>query len=231
CRFFTNPAKFLMTRRLGLWIDDGANILEEREAFQFKGLEKYQMEQDLLGKRLGGRDLRKMWPVIHASGQLPPGVYGNVLYEDISGEIEQFVNRTSVFIGDRSETPLDLNISLAGFRITGVIADVYQDRLVKYRYARIRPRDRLIAWIHHLALSRMGGAVSRKDSLLIGLDPKQRKESVWKGVAFVPARSFFSRSRLGLCLRAGKGTDGGRCPDKGAKNLGGGPLSAGRMRR
>ena len=50
--FFRNPAQFFIKNRLGITLSGGAGMLEEREPFTLDGLTQYQIEQDLLGKRL-----------------------------------------------------------------------------------------------------------------------------------------------------------------------------------
>ncbi len=50
CRFLTNPAKFLLTQRLGIYLEEEEALFDETEPFEVKGLEKYQLEQELVEK-------------------------------------------------------------------------------------------------------------------------------------------------------------------------------------
>ncbi|MDP6730225.1 MAG: exodeoxyribonuclease V subunit gamma, partial [SAR324 cluster bacterium] len=53
-RFFCNPARFLLNRRLGIHMEERADILEEREAIEIKELESYMLEKNLLTYRFTG---------------------------------------------------------------------------------------------------------------------------------------------------------------------------------
>ncbi|MCD6353665.1 MAG: exodeoxyribonuclease V subunit gamma [Proteobacteria bacterium] len=53
-RFFANPAEFLLKRRLGIYLEKKESVVEEREPFDIKGLEKYLLEEKLLKGKLTG---------------------------------------------------------------------------------------------------------------------------------------------------------------------------------
>ena len=55
----TGRARFLLNRRLGIRLDEGPALLEEREVFDIKGLDRYLLDQDLLGL---GYDWRHLFP-------------------------------------------------------------------------------------------------------------------------------------------------------------------------
>jgi len=57
CRFFSNPTRFFIQRRLGFFLADNISMLEDRENFVLIALEKYLVEQNLLKARLSGSDL------------------------------------------------------------------------------------------------------------------------------------------------------------------------------
>jgi exodeoxyribonuclease V gamma subunit len=82
-RFFNNPARFLLNRRLGIYLEERASILEDREAFEIKGLEKYLLEQRLVEWEFSGRDLADYLPVARALGQLPHGAAGECVYDSL----------------------------------------------------------------------------------------------------------------------------------------------------
>ena len=178
-RFYSNPAKFLLNRRLGIRLDEGPPILEEREPFDIEGLERYLFEEQLLARRMSGKGLEDFSVVAKASGQLPPGTVGTCRYGDLSQGIEDFFERTGAYIDSGPLESLDVDIDLADFRLMGKIAGLYPDRLLRYRYARVRAADRITAWIYHLALNAIKGNQHPKISLLVGLN-QERSWAAWK---------------------------------------------------
>ncbi|MDY6989008.1 MAG: exodeoxyribonuclease V subunit gamma [Thermodesulfobacteriota bacterium] len=182
CRFFGNPAKFLLNRRLGIYLEQEASVLDERESFQLKGLEKYLLEKGLLEKGFSGGDLKEQEPIIRASGQLPHGAVGKCLYEEICRGVEGFVRKTEPFVQGPTLRPLDVDLQLSRFRLLGTIGGIYPERLVQYRYAKVTAKDRLRLWIHHVAVNSLKADHYPRTSMLVGLrfQSTDRKWSAWE---------------------------------------------------
>ena len=199
-RFFSNPTMFLLNRRLGIHLEERTPILEEREAFEIKGLEKYLLEENLVKSVLAGHILEDLFPLISASGQLPHGAVGRCVYESMSRGVESFVKKTSPYMEGRSLQPLEVDLIISGFRLKGVMDNLYPDRLLRYRYARIKSRDRLKVWIHHLVLNSFKATDYPKNSLLVGLAPGNSKEPVWAAWEYDPLEN--SEEILGVLLES-----------------------------
>jgi len=173
-RFFANPARFLLTRRLGIRLDEGEEVLPESEPFTLTGLERYLLEEQLVAKGLAGQDLKPYLAVARAAGRLPHGMVGDCTYEELRIGVERFVARTRPYFEGAQPEPLPLDLTLGDFKVTGRISGRYGERLVQQRYARVRPQDHLRAWITHLAL---GLADSPRSSMLVGL--RAEGEATW----------------------------------------------------
>lgn len=199
-RFFGNPARFLLNRRLGIHLEERAVILEERESFEIKGLERYLLEEDLLTYRFAGRDLKDLFPPIRASGQLPHGTVGKCIYENLSQGVESFVEKTGSYLQESPLQPLEVDLGISGFRLKGRIEAIYPGRLLQYRYARIKSRDRLRVWIRHLALNSLRVDNYPRISMLVGLDSNNRQETVWTAWEYSPVEK--SDEILGMLLEA-----------------------------
>ena len=108
-RFFSNPTRYFVQRRLGIYLDDADKMLEDRENFVLMGLEKYLVEQNLLNARLAGTDLVEFKPVQDALGQLPHGHVGDVNYNAMSIEIEDFVSKIATYTSALPKEPLEVD--------------------------------------------------------------------------------------------------------------------------
>jgi len=197
-RFFSNPAMFLLTRRLGLHLEERTSILEEREAFEIKGLERYLLEENLVKSRLAGRKLEDLFLQTRASGQLPHGTVGECVYESLCRGVEGFVKKSGHYMEAKPLPSLEVDLIISDFRLTGMIDSLYPDRLLRYRYARIRSRDRLRAWIHHLVLNSLKAAGYPRKSLLAGLAPGDGREPEWVAWEYEPLEH--SEEVLGVFL-------------------------------
>ena len=153
CAFFKHPARFFLTRRLKVHLGTGEAALEESEPFTLEGLERYDVEQWLVGEGLRGTDLGRLWPVARASGILPPGTPGECLFEETATAVEAFVRQAAPWGTAVAPDALDIDLTLDGTRITGRVAPLFPEGLLYLRYASVRAADRLTAWIQHLLVA------------------------------------------------------------------------------
>jgi len=151
CRFFANPARFLLTRRLGLILDDRADVLDEREPFAVQGLDRYELESDLLEKALLGRSIRGELERLRAGGLIPPGTPGECWFEDACGSIERLAERVIDLRAGAAGEAITVDLSLSGFRISGAIPGLYPGGFIRHR-TRCSERDLVTFWITHLVL-------------------------------------------------------------------------------
>lgn len=152
CYFFSNPAKFILEKRLGIYLKDEITVPGEREAFTLNGLERYQVEQNILSSRLSRVDTESFQPVQRAMGQLPCGNVGDLFYRKMSVDIDAFVDKVEHYRVGRPLDPVCADLKIAGFNITGRLSDIYDRGLIHIRYAKKRPKDLLKSWIYHLVL-------------------------------------------------------------------------------
>jgi exodeoxyribonuclease V gamma subunit len=156
CRFFSNPAKFLLTQRLGIYLEEEEALFEETEPFEVKGLGKYQLEQELVVNGFEGKNLEEMFRAVKASGQLPHGVPGELLFREVQQEIESYLNRLSAYRKGERLSPLEVDLPFGEFRLVGRIENIYPNGLLHFRYTKMKPGDRLRVWIHHLIMNTIG---------------------------------------------------------------------------
>jgi exodeoxyribonuclease V gamma subunit len=169
-RFFSNPARFFIQSRLGIFLEDHGSTLEDRENFVLTALEKYLVEQNLLNARLSGSDLVDFKPVQKALGQLPHGHVGDFTYNQMSNAVEDFVSKIERFTGTASKKPLDIDLHLAGFDLKGRVSDITESGWVNIRYARKSVRNILSSWIYHLVMCHAAPPDYPRTSFLICKD-------------------------------------------------------------
>lgn len=222
CRFFTNPARFLINQHLGIYLDDETGIMDENEPFDLTGLEKYQLEQGLTKIALRKGDLKDFFMSVRATGQLPHGTPGECCYQKACCSIEAFVQRLLPYTQGTILDPVEVDLSIGDFRLLGRIENIYADRLLHYRCAKIKPRDRLNLWIHNLVLNSVAVKDYPRSGVLICKDhaciypeiPESENllkillETFWRGL--LKPLHFFPESSWAYAESVVRGKD----PDK-----------------
>ncbi len=239
-RFFENPSRALLRTRLGIRLDPSDAPPEEREPMELDALERYLISQEMMGRLLGEKDCEHLYRIHRASGRLPHGTPGEVAFRRILPGVEGFVRDIRSRIGGAAASQAGLDIELSKFRITGTLDTVYPECLLLYRYATTRARDRLGAWINHLALCASGAVPGRtillcKDAEWV-MEPVENARGLLEALAgiflrgsnellrFFPEASLAFASALqndgdeaGGLVRAGKAWEGNdRVPGEGA---------------
>ena len=168
--FFRNPAKFLLQRRIGLSLAEGAEIPQEKELFRIESLDRYRLGQELVEHALAGSDPLKLLPVMMASGQLPHGTAGACQFEELCRGVRVFAEVAGSHLRGQGTPPLEIDTDIDGFRLSGRIEKLYETGLVHYRYANLRARDHLRFWIDHLLWQLAEPELSARSAVLIGRD-------------------------------------------------------------
>jgi exodeoxyribonuclease V gamma subunit len=196
CSFFRNPSRYLLQKRLGIYLDQRSWIPDEREPFEIKGLEKYLLENSMVEKGLAGQDLKDLFSPTLARGLLPHGTAGECLFERLRQGVERFVEKTGPYLQGAALDPLEVDLSIGDYRLTGKITGLYPERLMHFRYAKTKAKDHLKTWIYHLALNSIPDD-HPLTSMLAGLASKGA-EPGWVAFEYMPAQN--SEEILGSLL-------------------------------
>ena len=168
--FFVNPAKFILNRRLMIYLGEGVGRLQETEPFKIAGLDRYLLAQELVEQCLRGNDAKDPFRLNKATGMLPHGAVGICQYERLGRETKAFAGKTSAHIHSGMLAPLDVDLTLSGFRLTGRIDDLYPEKMIQYRYAKIKAKDRIRTWVRHLVLNCYHLPDYPRNSMVAGMD-------------------------------------------------------------
>ncbi len=156
-RFFKNPTRYLLQRRLKVDLAEYGSQMSDREPVALDTLERWSIRNELLQSRLAGHDKGSARQALTASGRLPLGYAGQATLDMPSEIVEGMLNETSVWpIGEGTpappRAPLLLDIELQDARITGSLTRIWGDLLVDFQFGdesakRLgRPWLELLAW-------------------------------------------------------------------------------------
>jgi exodeoxyribonuclease V gamma subunit len=183
--FFGNPAKFLLEKRLGVYLYETAPVTHERENFRLDNLEKYHIGQDLVENRLSGSDLEECLALQKAMGKLPHGNVGEVVFNEMVVDAKTFAEKIKKYIKGIPLDPLDADLHIDGFKLFGRLSAIHEAGQIQIRYAKAKSKYLINTWIFHLILCELDKEIcSNKKSYLIC------KDAVWEFAPVADARDI-----------------------------------------
>lgn len=185
-RFLRNPAASLLRERLGVMLEETEGPPEDREPFDVEGLARYKLAERLTARCVDGQDPGREFHRALAEGFLPHGPAGRYLFEQLAREVAAFVDDTDSLMSAPPLEPVPVHLEAGGLRLTGRLEGVRVSGLCHRRFAGIKARDRLNAWVRHLVLNAVDGVPqASRETRLIGLSGRGTRLS-WTVVHLDP---------------------------------------------
>jgi exodeoxyribonuclease V gamma subunit len=155
-RFFSNPARYLLEKRLKIRLRPLAALLEDSEPLALNRLDYYQLDVHLLHKWLRQGILpASHYPLLKAAGRLSPGQVGRHQFALLCDEVTAFHARLQPFLSQENIiTPQSVQVHLGEYRVSGFVAHEISPQqtlgYLSYRPADVKAKDLLALWLHHL---------------------------------------------------------------------------------
>ena len=162
--FFSHPAKFFVRHRLGIDLPRDREEMEDREPFDLHSLDRYSLEQELLDDWLEGIDPKGALASVRASGVLPPGGTGEVIFDESCGNVTAFADSIRQRVAEPAQPPTVISVEIGDFTLSGRLDRVRGDTLLHYRLTRLKTKDFVRIWVEHLARN----LTEQKPALLFG---------------------------------------------------------------
>ena len=148
--FFANPAKYFIRSRLRLSLEEDDDALDDSEPFELTALESYLVKQELVAQALDRKKITAHG--FAARGMLPLGEMGLAHFDRLLWAAEEFHKKVEPELRSKEpDEPLLVDLRIDPFSLTGQIESMYGGRIVRFRCASLTLKDRLGAWINHLA--------------------------------------------------------------------------------
>ena len=153
-RFVEQPVRAFLRDRLGISVSEFFDEVEDELPVELDALGKWGVGQRLLDGVLAGADLDACKKAELARGTLPPGHLALPVLDEIGAVVAQLASAAKALGVAGPPGSLDVNLALPdGRTLAGTVTGVCGDTIRATSYSRVRPRDRLRAWVKLLALS------------------------------------------------------------------------------
>jgi len=178
-RFVEHPVRALLRDRLGVSVSEFYDEVRDSMPVELDALETWGVGQRLLEGVLTGAELKSCMQAEIARGALPPGELARPALARIGAVVERLADAARSGGAEEPPGSLDVNIVLPdGRTLAGTVTGVCGDTIRTISYSRVRPRDRLRAWVRLLALS-AARPERGFDSVVIG---RARADARWADV-------------------------------------------------
>jgi exodeoxyribonuclease V gamma subunit len=167
-RFYRSPAAFFLQSRLGIYLAQPDDQMEDREPLGIAGLDKFKATSDLLVHAIEEKDLNEVKRMMFAKGMLPLGNLGKGHFEVILKEIQPLREAVAQHQQGTPLDPLFVDLVVGSYRLTGEIKNLGTLQRLWYTTAFLNPKHKMECWLYHLALMAVDHPSYPGTSLLIG---------------------------------------------------------------
>ncbi len=151
--FYRHPQRFFLRRQMDLRFIGIEAEAEEREPFSIDKMEGYSIYHEWIQESLNGRavSVKKL----QAQGRWLSGVLGELEFDRQQEVINEFVSRIRAKNLGEPLDDLSIDIKINNYRLVGKLANRYKNGSLFYRYADLKGKDFIYAWLHHLIINQV----------------------------------------------------------------------------
>ena len=160
-RFYSHPQRFFIRDCLGINLFRTTGKIPQSEPFTVDGLDQYQLDQELLRRIIGGADDKDLLAKLQAAGRWPLGAAGTLSF---SRKIEELRKFSEEVLSGRPGEPVDsiaFDLDVDGVRLYGKLDNIHREGVLLYRYTKLKEKDLLQAYLHHLLYGAVTGRSGR----------------------------------------------------------------------
>ncbi|MBL8727597.1 MAG: exodeoxyribonuclease V subunit gamma [Planctomycetes bacterium] len=146
--FWHHPCRFHLREVLRLRFPRRADAEQETEPFAIGPLDRWQLQDPAVRTaRRGDPPPVDALAAARAAGRLPVGGLGALAFAPVQAETAAFLRRIEDFRSDQRRV---LRVAVGDLVVSGELEGFGAEYAVRARIARLKPRDRLRAWVQHV---------------------------------------------------------------------------------
>jgi len=150
-RFLANPSRHFLQHSLGIHCAEYDEALVEVERFELNHLDAYFIKDEMIAELLAKQtSVESHYERLAAEGELPHGALGRYCFDTLAEGVSEFAEDVAQKLQGNVEA-IDIELTFDSVLLTGRLGNVVNGRLVRYRSAKLKAKDRLMLWLAHLA--------------------------------------------------------------------------------
>lgn len=181
-RFWAHPVRAFFQMRLRVNFRPEESEIPDAEPFILDGLDRYQLNLELLNTLVEQQDEDKLFRRYRAAGLLPYGAFGEIIWETQCQEMQELAGR--VIEHRQPAVSQEIDLHCAGVHLTGWLSRVQPDGLLRWRPSLLSVSQGLQLWLEHLVYCASGG--TGESRLFV------RKEGEWRFPPLKPEQAMDS---------------------------------------
>jgi exodeoxyribonuclease V gamma subunit len=158
-RFLQHPTQWFCERRLGVWLRDEEDPVQDREPVLGPGaLEHWALMDRLIRVSLEGRTIEfrgEVFTELERSGRLQMGTPGRVAWEGLRSEVAKIADRYSAH-ADGESFSVDIALDFDDLHLSGRVFDCHDSGRVCWRAGKVRAKYIIGMWVQHIAAAASG---------------------------------------------------------------------------
>lgn len=152
-RFLQHPAREFLRQRLDVVLAARDEDPSDSLPIDVKGLDAWKIGERVLAGCLAGADRKAVADRERRLGAVPPGPLGDAVLREVGGTVDRLVAEAGAEWQVAPAEPLDVVVPLPDGRVlAGTVSGLRERTLLTVTYSRLRPGQRLTAWVRLLAL-------------------------------------------------------------------------------
>ncbi|ASF44608.1 exodeoxyribonuclease V subunit gamma [Methylovulum psychrotolerans] len=152
-RFFRHPQRYFMQQQLDIRLRGMSADDDEREPFALGKAEAYTIYQEWLAVRLSGGQVSAQ--KLQAQGRWLAGAVGELEFNRQQQVMDDFVEKIHAKNVGMAIDDLPVDIQVGNYRLIGKLGNLYENASLFYRYADLKGKDFVCAWLHHLLMNQI----------------------------------------------------------------------------
>ncbi len=152
-RFFLNPQKWFVRNRLSIHLEHGDEVIPDHEPFSLSSLDSYLTHEKILNACREGKKSSEVLRKLQLSGRFMLGSHGQLQLEKQWHKLADFVELIEEKKLGQPLPDVDIKIQLGEYQLVGELAGLYEGGMLLARYADLKGKDLLKAWLCRLILT------------------------------------------------------------------------------
>ncbi|MBE2893842.1 exodeoxyribonuclease V subunit gamma [Spirabiliibacterium falconis] len=148
-KFITDPVTFFFEQQLGVYWADRSQQFLDSENFTLDSLGQFHVSDTLLEHPYN--EWQSAVEHIRLQGKLPRAHFAQLVAQEQMAKTEPLAQQIAPYL---PQTPSQhvFTLDSDGWQLDGVVGHLYAQQYVNWRAGKLRSKDYITVWLHHLAL-------------------------------------------------------------------------------